>query len=243
VYRDEKIALAEQNQQLTEEVNRIREENEAMRIAIMQRNIHASSANEHVVYDTNVRMVSPGDRVAYGQHQLRAFSPWAAMALHFCTLGIWSMFHFGRMHGSLPKLRQDDPDMAKSVWMFWVPYVNLWWMFFSPTRLIDRINFQYLIRGRQAPLTKTSAILAGITSLLFYFVPLVWLVAIYQTQKAVNELVALGAVQVESYATTGVRVEDQFDAFQAPGQTYNTTTASLADDAQPSTHHTTRSTR
>jgi hypothetical protein len=238
VYRDEKIALAEQNQQLTEEVNRIREENEAMRLAIMQRSLHAGGVNEHVVYDANVRVLSPGDRVAYGQHQLKAFSPWVAMALHFCTFGLWSMFHFGRMHGGLPKLRQDDPDMAKSVWMFWVPYVNLWWMFFSPTRLIDRINFQYLIRGKEAPLTKTWVVLAGITSLLFYFVPLVWLVAIYQTQKAVNNLIAMGEVEVQSQTSTGVRVDAAFDVFQVHGETHTTTTATWASDAQANTRNT-----
>lgn len=212
MFRDDGAALAEQNEQLRREVERLRVENVAMRGALVHHRIGVSRAYMlKSVYELGGAGLTDGERVAFARHELRSFPVWAAMLLHVVTFGLWSLVHFGRMHGQLPKLREDDPTAARAILVFFVPYVGLWWSFFAPMRLVDRINLQYALRGREPPLTKGPVVAAGALNFLFYFIPLAWLYAIWKTQRAVNELVAMGpAVPVEaaapSAAFTGVRV-------------------------------------
>src|SRR5688500_12328193 len=87
------------------------------------------------IYESRGYALAEGDRVGCSLHVLEASPPWAAATLHVLTMGLWSIVHFGRIHAQLPRLRRDDPSLGRAIGLFLVPYVNIWWMFFSPMRL------------------------------------------------------------------------------------------------------------
>ena len=239
MFRDDGIAQAEQNEQLRREVGQLRAENAAMRDALQAYRIDVSHAYaQRSIYDSNGFGLSEGDRVALSKHRLEAFPVWAAVLLHVVTFGVFSIVHFGRMQAQLPRLRPDDPTFARSIGMFFVPYVNIWWAFFAPLRLVDRINFQFLLRDREAPLTKTPIVVGAILSFFLYFFPIGWFYAVMKTQRAVNELVALGPVETvanvnaSAQFSTGVRVDAHQQGFEPmPAQGYETVEAYAAQGA------------
>jgi hypothetical protein len=223
VFRDDNLATAAQNEQLQREVAQLRAENAAMRHALTAYRIDLAHAYaQRSVYESNGFGLSEGDRVALAKHDLKRFPVWAAVTLHLVTFGLWSLVHFGRMHGRLPKLRPDDPTTARAIGMFFVPYVNIWWSFFSPMRLIDRLNLQFVLRGREAPLTKLPIVAGAVMSFFMYFLPVGWVFAVYKTQKAVNELVEMGDLDVANTASaTGVRVDTEHLFGEVPAEDFD----------------------
>lgn len=209
MFRDDSLATAEQNDQLRREVAQLRAENTAMRHALVTYRIDVAHAwAQRSIYESEGYGLTEGDRVALSRHELQRFPVWAAVTLHIVTFGLWSLFHFSRMHGRLPKLRPDDPSTLRAIGMFLVPYVNIWWSFFAPMRLVDRLNLQLLLRGSETRVSKTPIVVGAILSFFMYFLPIGWIYAVYKTQKAVNEIVDRGAVvPAEPPAFTGVRVD------------------------------------
>jgi hypothetical protein len=67
--------------------------------------------------------------------------------LHFVTCGIFPTIWFGLMHGKLPKTRPDDPSAGQAVGFMFIPFFNLYWVFFSYIRLCDRIDEQRIRHG------------------------------------------------------------------------------------------------
>jgi hypothetical protein len=209
-YRDEREALATQNEQLRRDLERMAAENAAMREALEHPN---AVANVGGAYARPVEALSEGQRVVYGRHALKRSPVALWMVLHVLTFGVSSIVHFGRMHGRLPRIENDDPSSAHGIWLFLVPYYNLYWLFFSPARLVDRINFQQRLRGapeKQVPSWPVT--LASVLSLFFYTVPIVWLLAVWKTQRAVNDLADQGdyvpAVQRRGEGTVRVAMEE-----------------------------------
>ena len=47
----------------------------------------------------------------------------------------------------MPKLRQDDPSAGKAVGFMFIPLFNIYWIFFTFTRLVKRIDEQLAMRG------------------------------------------------------------------------------------------------
>ncbi len=227
MFRDDRQALATQNEELRRENDRLRAENHALRGALYQQHQDNPHWNPRV-YNNPYLQFPDGERVVFGQHRLGKFPPWLAAVLHVATFGVFSLFYFGSLHGSLPKLTNDDPGAGKGVGFMFIPYFNLYWMFFSPLRLVDRINLQFQLRGEAAPISRQAVLVASITSLVLmlfpYFIPLVWVYSAWQTQRAINRLVDLGPVRVgeqpqpqyaqapyveaQAPALTGVRVDD-----------------------------------
>lgn len=213
MFRDDRAALAEQNEQLRRELDQSRAENDAMRSALQHNRYEAAqSMRDLPIYGMASPPLTEGDRVAFGRHELEAFPVWAAVLLHVVTFGLWSLLHFGRMHGQLPRIKADDPSANRAVGFFFIPYFNIVWMFFSALRLNDRINLQHILRGRPAPLGKGPVIAGGVLTFFFYLIPVAWVVAVWKTQQAVNDLVAMGpvipqAMQASPQAFTGVRVD------------------------------------
>jgi hypothetical protein len=210
MFRDDAVALAEQNQHLRRDNERLAAENAAMRAAIKHHRIHLGDAYTlGPIYERSVFTLSDGERVAFGQHSLTKFPVWAALLLHVLTFGVSSIFLFARAQGRLPRLRDDDPTAARAAAFFFIPYANFWWMFFAPLRLNERLNFQYQLRNLDAPLGKAPVILGAVSMFFMYFLPILWLPAVWKTQKAINDLVDLGAVVPNTQAaTTGVRVDE-----------------------------------
>jgi hypothetical protein len=223
MFRDDRQALATQNEELRRENEQLRAENRALRGALYKQHQETSHWNSRV-YNNPYLQLPDGERVVFGQHRLGKFPAWLAAVLHMLTFGVFSLFYFGSLHGSLPKLTNDDPGAGKGVGFMFIPYFNLYWMFFSPLRLVDRINLQFQLRGEEAPISRQAVLVASITSLVLmlfpYFIPLAWVFSAWQTQRAINRLVDLGPVRVSSNAQpqyaqaevspalTGVRVAD-----------------------------------
>ncbi len=234
MFRDDSLALAEQNSQLQREVAALRAENAVMRDALQAYRIDVAHAYaQRSIYESRGVEMTEGDRVALSRHGLEHFPPWAAALLHVLTFGLWSIVHFGRAHARLPKLRPDDPTLGRAIGLFFVPYVNVWWMFFAPMRLVDRINFQFMLRRREAPLTKLPIVAGAVMSFFMYFLPVGWVFAVWKTQRAINDLVALGPVvpAVAAQPATGVRVDTEalFGRVPAPGFEAAEAAAPVAD--------------
>lgn len=227
VFRDDREALHAQNEELRREVEVLRAQQRALMAHVEAQSQPGAAAMPLAwrgVYREGPPPLSDGERVVFGQHRLVATSPGLVVALHLLTFGLYSIVHFGRMHDALPAIERDDPSAAKAIGFNFIPYFNLYWMFFSPLRLVDRINLQFQLRGEEAPISRQAVLVASITSLVLmlfpYFIPLAWVFSAWQTQRAINRLVDLGPVRVSSNAQpqyaqaevspalTGVRVAD-----------------------------------
>ncbi len=123
------------------------------------------------------------------QNQLSSFNPVVAIILTIVTFGIFPSIFYALKHGRLPRVKDNDPSAGKAVGFQFIPYFNIYWMFVVWPRLIDRINFQFRLRGRPSPISRSFVI----TTLILMFVLIGYLMApvvIWQTQKAINELAA-----------------------------------------------------
>ncbi|HET6248261.1 MAG TPA: hypothetical protein VFE47_11230 [Tepidisphaeraceae bacterium] len=80
-------------------------------------------------------------------HALGVFNPILAACCHILTLGFFTLFHFQLMHDQLPKNRPDDPSSGRAIGFMFIPFYNLYWMFFSQLRLLKRIDEQRRLAG------------------------------------------------------------------------------------------------
>jgi hypothetical protein len=62
-------------------------------------------------------------------------------------LGIFSLIWVNLMHGKFPRLRPDDPSAGRAVGFCFIPFFNLYWIFFSYRRLCLRIDEQRSLYG------------------------------------------------------------------------------------------------
>jgi hypothetical protein len=115
------------------------------------------------------QVLTPEQIEAYKQHQLTEFSTGMFIFLTIITLGIFGSIYHLLKHGKLPKIKDDDPSAGKAIGFSFIPFFNIYWFFVVWPRLIDRINFQYRLRGRPAPINRQQAITAMILSLVGWF--------------------------------------------------------------------------
>ena len=80
-------------------------------------------------------------------HQLTNFPVVAVILLHYLTCGIFSLVWLNLMHGKLPRVRSDDPSAGKAVGFCFIPFFNLYWIFFTYRRLCLRIDEQRELYG------------------------------------------------------------------------------------------------
>lgn len=225
VFRDDREAMRLENDALRRELDQTRRENHALRESVSQLAGFKRPEDPRSLYVKDPRTLTEGERVLLGEHGLRQFPPWLAALLHLITFGLFSVIHFGMMHGRLPRVAVDDPSSGRAVGLMFVPYWNFYWLFFSPLRLADRINLQFALRDDPRRVWKGPIVFGAVLSLFMYFVPVAWLIAVYQTQKRVNELVALGAVKPAQRTVeadelleqrTGVRMDGTWAEAPAP---------------------------
>lgn len=81
------------------------------------------------------------------QHTLTAFPTPLAVLAHFLSFGLFTFIWLNLMHGKLPKVRDDDPSAGKAIGFMFIPLFNLYWVFFSYTRLCQRLNEQRRLAG------------------------------------------------------------------------------------------------
>lgn len=80
-------------------------------------------------------------------HQLTSFPVAVVILLHFVTCGLFSFIYLNLMHGKLPRVRSDDPSAGRAVGFCFIPFYNLYWIFFSYRRLCLRIDEQRNLYG------------------------------------------------------------------------------------------------
>ncbi len=88
----------------------------------------------------------PGASAATG-HRLNKFPIVASVLLHYVTFGTFSSIFYNFQHGNLPRLRHDDPGAGKAIGFLFIPFFNLYWVFFTYIRLCDRIAEQRMFLG------------------------------------------------------------------------------------------------
>jgi len=80
-------------------------------------------------------------------HQLTRFPVAAVIILHYFTCGIFTMVWLNLMHGKLPRVRRDDPSAGRAVGFCFIPFFNLYWIFFTFRRLCLRVDEQRSLYG------------------------------------------------------------------------------------------------
>lgn len=142
--------------------------------------------------------VIPFDSPMAAMHQLSSFSVVGVVLLQLVTLGIFSTIWFGLMHDKMPRLRHDDPSAGKAIGFMFIPFFNLYWMFFAYCRLCDRIAEQRRFRGLPEGNLKGLAIGTCVVAVIPYvnfFIgfPIMWPLFFGLLQSRVNELVSATA--------------------------------------------------
>jgi hypothetical protein len=125
----------------------------------------------------DVNRLSPAQREAYKKNYLlETFSVGGAIVLHFVTLGIFTIIYMGLKHGKLPQILPDDPSAGKAIGFLFIPFFNIYWIFFFWLRLVDRVNFQFRLRGQAMPINRGLALAAVIVGIIPYVGFISWLV-------------------------------------------------------------------
>ena len=153
------------------------------------------------LYSTAVdlnQVLTPQEREAYKQNLLSpGMAPWVVVVLSAVTIGIFGTVYLQLKQSRLPVVKPNDPSAAKAIGFLFIPFFNLYWYFVVWRRLVDRLNFQYRLRGRPAPIDRgqmtAAQILALLGSILIFgqVVGWVWvLVFAAKIQSASNDLAA-----------------------------------------------------
>jgi hypothetical protein len=81
------------------------------------------------------------------RHQLTSFSVALVILLHYLSCGIFSLVWLNLMHGKLPRIRPDDPSAGRAIGFCFIPFFNLYWIFFTYRRLCLRVDEQRELYG------------------------------------------------------------------------------------------------
>ena len=131
-------------------------------------------------------------------HHLTSFPVAALILLHYITCGIFSLIWLNLMHGKLPRVRSDDPSAGRAIGFCFIPFYNLYWIFFTYRRLCLRIDEQRNLYG--LPPSNLSGM--ATTSCIFQLIPyvnaligytIITPIFIGQMQSSVNQLVTTSA--------------------------------------------------
>lgn len=201
MYRDDNEAMAHRVDALSREAESLRAENQAMRAAVGGQ-APAAARMDHLammggaVYTVDVRSLPLQARARLAAHNLSRFPVWAIALLNVVTFGLFPMIHFGLVHGRLPPAAHNDPSAGKAIGFQFIPYFNLYWVFFSAMRLADRLNLQLRLRGLEPRAPKGLLIAACIFTVLPYIniaigIPIIWTIAVCYLQSTVNQIAAL----------------------------------------------------
>jgi hypothetical protein len=200
MYQDDKEAMYQRADAATREAERLRRENEAMRNAmVVQQHVPPTFAvlPPTMVYPhLDVRSLPLPERARLAQHSLKRFPVAATIILNWLTLGIFGFFHFSLMHDRMPAAASNDPSGGKAVGFQFIPYFNLYWIFFNSRRLCDRLNLQFRLRGQPDQAPKGAMTAACIFTVIPYIGWLLgylfmWPIAAGRLQAAVNRAAEL----------------------------------------------------
>jgi hypothetical protein len=131
-------------------------------------------------------------------HQLERFPAALVILLHYLTCGIFSLVWLNVMHGRLPRVRPDDPSAGRAVGFCFIPFFNLYWIFFSYRRLCLRVDEQRELYGLAPNGLRGMATTACIFQVIPYINILLGYTIIFPVfaalmQSSINQLVAKSA--------------------------------------------------
>jgi hypothetical protein len=133
-----------------------------------------------------------------GGHQLSSFPVALVILLHYLTCGIFSLIWLNLLHGKLPRVRPDDPSAGRAVGFCFIPFYNLYWIFFTYRRLCLRVDEQRNLYG----LPPGNLCGMATTNCIFQVIPYINILIGYTIitpifiglmQSSVNQLVAQSA--------------------------------------------------
>lgn len=203
MYRDDQDALLARTEATAREAEDLRRENQAMRLAIGQAAAIAPPGYyalppHHVLYggSLDLRTLAMSERSRLANHAIRRFPVWAIAVLNIVTLGLFPLIHFGLLHDRLPRAAHDDPSASKAIGFQFIPYFNLYWVFFSALRLCDRLNLQFRVRGLEPRAPRGLALATCIMSVIPYVnlvigLPIMWTITVCRLQSTANRIAAL----------------------------------------------------
>jgi len=207
MYRNDQDALLERADATTREADHLRRENEAMRVQMGQGLVpqapptYLAMQPQHI-YSPNldVRMLPLSERARLANHAMQPFPVWAAGLLTFLTFGLFGLIHFGNMNDRMPQAAHNDPTAGKAIGFQFIPYFNLYWIFFSGLRLNDRMSLQLKLRGLPDRAPRGFTLATTICSMIPYlgwFVlgPIMWTINACFLQKTANKIAALPPTQ------------------------------------------------
>ena len=197
MYRDDHEALQHRADSVSREAARLDAENAAMRAAMRNAAIPRPPLPAGVqMYRADIRNIPLAERPGLAAHQLTRFSVFAVGLLNVVTLGIFPLIHFGMMHDRLPKAAHDDPSAGKAIGYTFIPYYNLYWIFFNALRLSDRLDLQFRLRNLPTRSPRSMLLTACIFGVIPYVnfvigIPIIWTIAVCMLQSSVNKAAAL----------------------------------------------------
>jgi hypothetical protein len=98
------------------------------------------------------------------------------------------------MHGRLPKVRKNDPSAAMAIGFCFIPFYNLYWIFFTYRRLCLRVDEQRRLYGLAPSNLTTIATVACVFQVIPYINILLGYLIVFpiflgQMQASINQLV------------------------------------------------------
>lgn len=213
MYRDDREALQARADSATREAEQLQQENAAMRQAVIRMQAgSARTATElepYMVYQLlDLRTVPLEERARLAAHAVRRFPVWLVGLLNVLTLGLFPLIHFGLLHDRLPRAANNDPSAGKAIGFQFIPYYNLYWIFFSALRLCDRLTLQFRLRRVASAAPRGIVLAACICTVipyvnLFIGIPILWTIAACMLQASVNRVADLDPTQWDASTLDG----------------------------------------
>ena len=138
--------------------------------------------------------LAPSQAERFKKHEFIDTFPTALVVLlHIFTLGIFTVIFQGLKHSRMPLIRYDDFRAGKAIGFMFIPFFNLYWLFVFWLRLVDRINFQYRLRGHPEAVSRGLAMTTCVLGVIPYVnilvaYPILMSILTAQVQSAANRL-------------------------------------------------------
>lgn len=102
----------------------------------------------------NVDTLSDEEKARFSKHNFSdELGVGVCILLHFITCGIFTTIYCGLKYSNLPKVKADDFGAGQAIGFLFIPFFNFYWVFVFWRTLAQRINFQFKLRGKPAPVS------------------------------------------------------------------------------------------